>query len=60
MCEVSSDGIVNIIKIISYDIVTNCSFGKADFSFEKELNRKKLLKTRKEKLNNLFGEKVKH
>lgn len=53
---VNEEGIVNVTKILSYDIVADPPFSNATFfdcRIQKELDRQELLKTRKEKIDKL-------
>lgn len=62
-CEgkVDEDGTVTVTKILSYDIVSSPGFSNASFSnindlhdkIQREIQRKILLKERKEKINKL-------
>lgn len=55
------DGVVKVKKLLSYDLVNSPSFGSASFSdiieiqnkILKELQRQKLLESRREKINRL-------
>lgn len=50
---VDKNGYVKINKILSYDIVGVPGFSGATFDFLKELKRKELLNSRREKINRL-------